>query len=188
MPMRSWIYWGVATLMLATIVHLAMVLFAPVFDVGRRMAQFETAAPLNSLRKIDAISSAGDILVEPSPDISYAFCRFDVSNGPLKIEAQVPPSYWSVSVYSDTGDNIYTINDAQAGVERLRLLIVKAAGLGEADQATPHPEQNTLRFTSPAKSGLIIFRGFVPDKSMRGIVDNALSSAQCEPVEQTESS
>lgn len=181
--MRSWIYWGVATLMLATIVHLAMVLFAPVFDVGRRMAQFETAAPLNSLQKIDAVSSAGSILVEPSPDISYAFCRFDVSKGPLKIEANIPPSYWSVSVYSDTGDNIYTINDAQAGIGRLRLLIVRA-GSGQSDLAAPHPERNTLGFASTAKSGLIIFRGFVPDMSMRGIIDNAVSSAQCQPVEQ----
>lgn len=184
--MRKWIFWGLATALLATIVHLTIVLFAPVFDVGRKMAAFEAAAPLNSLSGIGDANQRDDLFVEPSPDIVYAFCRFDLTEGPLLIEAAIPATYWSVSVYSDTGENIYTLNDAQTGGDKLRLVIVDADPLGDND-AKPHPEQDTLKYTSPARSGLIIFRGFVPDRSMREVVRSTVSSAQCNPVRQLQS-
>ncbi len=184
--MKKWMFWGFATALLATIVHLAVVLFAPVFDVGRKMAAFETAAPLNSLFKIDNADQGNSLLVEPSPDIVYAFCRFDLSSGPLLIEAAIPATYWSVSVYSDIGENIYTLNDAQTGGNRLRLVIVAANPAADED-AQPHPEQNTLKYTSPARSGLIIFRGFVPDRSMRDVVKSTVSAAKCNPVRQLQS-
>jgi uncharacterized membrane protein len=179
---RRWVFWTVATVLLATVVHLSVVLFAPMVDIGRRMAAFETAAPVNTLRKMPPVGLGPSILVEPSPDISYGFCRFDISALPLKVSAPIPDSYWSVSVFSDTGENLYTINDAQTGVRRLELII--------ADRSNPVPEggaildvpEDSILYPSPVRYGLVVLRGFIPDRSQRRIIDSTIASATCAPL------
>ena len=180
--MRRRLFWIVATLLLATVAHLCVVLFAPMVDVGRRMAAFETAAPVNTLRKVPTIVPGPSIFVEPSPDISYAFCRFDISAQPLKISAPIPDGYWSISVYSDTGENLYTINDAQTGVRRLELVIADASRAVPDGGAILDVQEDSILYPSPVRYGLVILRGFIPDRSQRKIVDSTIASATCEPL------
>lgn len=177
--MRGWLFWGVATAALAMIVHLSVVLFAPMIDVGRRMAAFETAAPVNSLKPIQSASSESSILVEPSPDISYAFCRFDVSDSALRISAPIPDSYWSLSIYSDAGENLYTINDAQTGVRQLHLLVTNAESSEAGAGAIPDGPKESIRFASPVPRGLVLIRSFIPERSLRAIIDATVASARC---------
>lgn len=170
--MKTWIFWGLATVLLATIVHISVIMFAPMLDIGRRMAQFEAAAGLNTLQKLPPAHSDGVLVVEPSPDVSYAFCRFDLSRGPVRLSAPIPDTYWSVSVYASTGENVYTINDAQTGLRKLELLIV---GPSDGNIQT----DDAIVFESPSDSGLVIIRGFVPERSQRPIIDRMLSTARC---------
>lgn len=170
--MRTWIFWGLATAILATIVHISVVMFAPMLDIGKRMAQFEAVAGLNALRKLPAADSEEFLVVEPSPDVSYAFCRFDLSSGPVRISAPIPETYWSASIYANTGENVYTINDAQTGLRKLELLIVESAG--EDDE-----REDAIVYESPSKTGLVIIRGFVPDRSQKAMIDRMLSTAEC---------
>lgn len=183
--MTRWLYWAVATLLLATAAHLSFVLFAPMIDIGRRMAAFETAAPINTFRKIAAVGPGESLLVEPSPDISYAFCRFDISEKPVRISAPIPDSYWSVSIYSDTGENLRTYNDSQTGTRQLLLIIEDAeASMENGGEILDLPE-GSLTFKSPVRNGLVMLRGFIPDRSQRRIVESTIASATCEPVEPT---
>lgn len=180
--MRRRIFWGVATVLLATVAHLSVVLFAPMVDIGRRMAAFEAAAPINSLRKLPAVGPGPSILVEASPDISYAFCRFDVSAEPLKVSAPIPDSYWSVSIYSDTGENLYTINDAQTGVRRLELVIADGSKEVPEGGAIVDVAEDSIVYPSPVRRGLVVLRGYVPDRSQRKIIDSTIASATCAPL------
>jgi uncharacterized membrane protein len=180
--MRRRIFWTVAVVLLATVAHLGVVLFAPMVDVGRRMAAFEAAAPANSLRKVPPVGPGRSILVEPSPDISYAFCRFDISTQPLKVSAPIPDSYWSLSIYSDTGENLYTINDAQTGVRRLELVIVDALQAEPEGGAILDVPEDSFHYASPVRHGLVLLRGYIPDRSQRQIIDSTIASATCAPL------
>ncbi len=178
--MKTWIFWATATSLLAAIVHLSLVLFVPMLDIGARMAQFETTSEINTLKKLSSANDKNTMLIEPSPDISYAFCRFDLSSKPVQVSAPIPDSYWSVSVYSDTGENIYTINDTQTGVRNLKLLIVNADSQDSVSNNAL--VKDAITFASPALTGLIIFRGFVPDRSRRAEVDNIVAAARCQSL------
>ena len=122
--MMRLLYWGMATLILAVVVHLFVVIFVPGVDAGQKLAQMETAGDVNKLHRIVANDTPQALLTEPSPDILYAFCKFDIRSRPLMVEGSIPPDYWSISVYGETGANIYTLNDRQAGVQKLQLMIV----------------------------------------------------------------
>jgi uncharacterized membrane protein len=177
--MRGTVFWIVATILLATVAHLCVVLFAPMVDVGRRMAAFQTSAPVNTLRKVPPVGPGRSILVEPSPDISYAFCRFDISALPLKVSAPIPDSYWSVSIYSDTGENLYTINDAQTGVRRLELVIADSSKSQPEGGGIVDLQEDAIHYSSPVRQGLIVLRGFIPERSQRRTIDSIVESASC---------
>ena len=189
MRVRNLLFWASATLLLAAIVHLSVVLFAPMVDVGKRIAQFETAASPNTLQLISNETDRGRLMVEPSPDISYAFCRFDIAARPLMINAPIPESYWSVSIYSDTGENLYTINDAQTGARQLQLMVAREGDVSarqgselSGGEILDVPAE-TIIFPSPVSTGLVIIRGFIPDRSLKEHIDQMVGSANCAPLQ-----
>ena len=173
--MRRLLYWGTATLLLAAVVHLFAVIFVPGVDTGQKMAQLEAAGEINKLHRISVRETDTSLLTEPSPDLAYAFCKYDISERPLLVQGAIPPSYWSVSVYSETGDNVYTLNDRQAGVEQISLMVVNA---GETFEEDERPE-NTIIVRTPTATGLILFRAFVSDRSQSGLIERHLDASEC---------
>ena len=49
-------------------------------------------------------------IVRPSPDLSYAICRFDVSDGPVLITAPGWDGYGSLSVFDDQTNNVFVVS------------------------------------------------------------------------------
>lgn len=180
--MRRLLYWIAATLLLAAVVHLFVVIFVPGVDTGQKLAQMEAAGKVNMLHPIAGKDTHQLLLTEPSPDLRYAFCKFDIRSRPLMIEGSIPPGYWSVSVYGETGANIYTLNDRQAGVEKLQLMIVTEDKPFD-DETRP---ENTIIVRVPTASGLVLFRAFVADRSQAELVESHLTNSKCSllPVQQ----
>lgn len=175
--MRRLLYWITATALLAAVVHLFVVVVVPGVDTGQKMAQLEAAGEINALHRIALDGSGASLLTEPSPDLAYAFCKFDISERPLLVAGDIPPTYWSVSIYSETGDNFYTLNDRQAGVARISLMVVRRF---ETFAGEGRPE-NIIIVRSPTNRGLILFRAFVPDRSQASEIERYLDSSECRP-------
>ncbi len=173
--MRRLLYWGTATVLLATVVHLFAVIFVPGVDSGQKMAQLEAAGEINTLHRISMKGTDPTLLTEPSPDLAYAFCKYDIKSRPLLVQGAIPPTYWSVSVYSEIGDNVYTLNDRQAGVDKISLMLVDASETFE-DEDRP---ENTIIVRVPTATGLILFRAFVPDRSQSELIERHLDASEC---------
>ena len=64
-------------------------------------------------------------VVMPSPDLLYATCRMDLSQGPLRIQADPKtPRYWSIALYASNSDNFFVLNDRQANGQPVDLWLV----------------------------------------------------------------
>jgi len=46
-------------------------------------------------------------IVRPSPDLAYAICVIDVSDGPVTLSVPTWPEYGSLSIFDASTDNIY---------------------------------------------------------------------------------
>lgn len=109
-------------------------------------------------------------VVMPSPDILYSACVFDISNTDLLIEAKVPDfTYWSASFYSPSTDNFYTINDRM--INGSLSLILTTNKSCSSDKCV----------ISPSARGIVIFRIFIPDKSMIPVLEDFQRSIRCTP-------
>ncbi len=181
------LYWIVATLILAVVVHLGVVIFVPGVDTGQKMAQLTAAGEVNTLHRLGSTGEKGTPLTEPSPDLAYAFCTFDISERPLLIEGKIPPTYWSVSIYSETGENIYTLNDKQAGVPTIKLVIVQEDADIDSGNRGERPE-DAIIVRTPSMTGLVLFRAFIPDQSLHDMVQRHLDNSKCvtRPIQSAE--
>jgi len=182
MQIKDWAYWGVLTAVLAVVVHLGFVLFQPLADTKRRIGDFEAFGPVNQIFQIPNITPKSTTLAHASPDISYAFCRFDLTNQPIIITAKIPDSYWSISMYSEKSDNFYVINNVQAGQSELLLLLAKVDPDADPSGEILDIPENTILISAPSSSGLVVLRAAIPDKSSAEAVRHFLKQSRCEPV------
>ena len=66
-------------------------------------------------------------IVRPSPDLAYSACSFDVSKGPVMVDAMpVAAPYWSLSVFDDQTNVAFVRNNGQSGGAPIRIAILKA--------------------------------------------------------------
>lgn len=182
MSIKNMAYWGGLTVLLSVVVHLGLVLLQPLADTKKWFDDLEGYAPVNQLFQIPEITPASTTFAQASPDIFYAFCRFDLSDQPVKIAASLPDSYWSISMYSEKSDNFYVINNRQAGQSELRLLLARVDADGESEGEILDVPENTILVSSPSVSGLIVFRAAVPDKSSAETVRSIYQKTRCEAL------
>ena len=73
------------------------------------------------------------------PAFATAVCRYDLTDGPLKLSVPVSAAYTSVSFYTRRGVAYYAINDRAAGRRLIELELMttrSAAGLPEEEDVT----------------------------------------------------
>ncbi|MBO0718120.1 MAG: DUF1254 domain-containing protein, partial [Rhizobiales bacterium] len=87
--------WILAAMLLGGIVHLSTVLAMPQAakqDAYSRLAQL---TPVNVMMPLPATKAGAEIMPFMDPAFAAAVCRYDLSDGPLKLIAPVSQAYTS---------------------------------------------------------------------------------------------
>jgi uncharacterized membrane protein len=113
------------------------------------------------------------------PAFVSAICRYDLSNGPLKLRVPVSLAYTSVSFYTESDVAYYAINDRSAGRGAIELDLMTT----EQHNAMPENENVTaadlLIVESPTLTGLIAIRALAPEPGLLPKVKSTIAGAQC---------
>jgi uncharacterized membrane protein len=173
---REWIFWIALTVLVAMLVHLGSVYLVPRIVMDRALARL--GAP-NTMRVGHRPDSSSRAVVRPSPDILYASCPFDLSEGPLRITAPVSHStYWSVSAFDSATNNFFVKNDRQITGDQLEIVMLRHG------QRFP-PLDNALELIvlfAPTDRGLILIRTVIDDDKHVPALSKLLHEARCETV------
>ena len=80
-------------------------------------------------------------VVRPSPDLAYAICLIDLSDGPVELSVPAWPEYGSLSIFEADTDNVYagSLDTRAEGTPGTRRVIVAQEGqdlyqYGDAEQ------------------------------------------------------
>lgn len=113
-------------------------------------------------------------VVRPSPDLAYASCVYDLSRGPLLVEAAPSPNagYVSLSVFDARTDNI-AVFDSNQSPQGIRFVLARAG------QATPTGAQVVI---SRSDKGIILDRRLAPTAQLFADVDKARRADRCAPL------
>jgi uncharacterized membrane protein len=116
------------------------------------------------------------------PLFKSALCRFDLNEGPVRLTASGDPSFWSVSVFSRSGLNLFSNNDRTTPARALDLLIANSADINALKKSMPAGLERSILVEANYGQGFAILRAFQPDASWRDVVSAFLRNAQCSPI------
>lgn len=170
--MKKIMFWFAATALFATIGHVSTILFSQVTPESSAITKIAGDQPYNTLGLIASVGSKSMFAPLASPDISYGFCSYDISDRPVRIRVNLPPTYWSLGAYSDSGINFFTINDDQVSSEQFEVVFA-------AERHREELEEGTTIVTPPTETGLLLFRIFVPNRSLVEVVQEQMKETSC---------
>jgi uncharacterized membrane protein len=177
--MIRWLLWLLAGALLGGIVHLVAVLVLPRTATQDAYSRLTPVAPVNTVTAVPQPVPQNEIMPFMDPAFASAVCRYDLTDGPIKLSVPVSAAYTSVSFYTRGGVAYYAINDRSAGRRLIELELMTN------DQRNRLPEEedvtaaDRLIVESPSNTGLIMMRALAPEPGLMPAARAVLNTATC---------
>ena len=168
------LFWIACTGLLALALHLAYVLFMPAFEMGHIISRISAERGSNELGLLKP-EEARALFKADMPETVTAACVFDAAQGPVTIDAAIPDSYWMISVYGANGALLFTLDDRQAGVDRMRF-VLKPPG-----ESAAKPDADTITVETPDGSGLVLLQARAQEPAYGPRLQAAMAGSTCGP-------
>ncbi len=171
-----------------TVIHICIILIMPYVAKGDAWERLERTAKINQLTVLPDASSPNRPLAFMAPDVLYAACRYDLTDGPLKLRSPLPNDLWTIALYNRYGENYYLISgrDVQSNVVNLLVVNDKTIDNEKQDEQnigqSGNNTQRDITISAPSKTGIIIIRAPVPTPAFDSEVSALLSKAFCHPI------
>jgi uncharacterized membrane protein len=180
--MIRWLLLFCGGALLGGVVHLATIIILPRTATQDAYARLTPLAPVNTVTALPIPKPETATMPFMDPAFASAVCRYDLSNGPLKLTVPVSLAYTSISFYTRYDVAYYAINDRAAGrrVVELDLMTI--------DQHNQMPEDeditaaDRLIVESPTSTGIIAIRALAPEPGLMPMAQNAIAGARCMPA------
>lgn len=167
--------------MLGGIIHIASILWVPVSAKNDSWTRLAGLGPVNMLHIMAPAQNGRAVLPDLDPSLRYAVCRYDLTDGPLLITAQVPLVYWSVAFYDRRGLNYYALNDRLVAGRGIKLAVATRQQLLALEPQTSATAENDqmLLIGAPGPLGFAVFRALVPGPSFEAMIAAAFAGTSC---------
>lgn len=179
----------------AVIVHIAVIFAIPRLADNNAWGRLGRIAGLETVVRIDSQRQApgnaplrGDgpgahdfAFVDPA--FVTAACRFSLTDSPVRVSAPAATDFWSASIYSRQGDNLYSINDRSAVNGRFDLLLGTPEQLVDAEANSVSQDETAIPVGLDLAEGYVTLRVLVDDETQRPAVDAFVKSLRCQTVD-----
>ncbi len=174
-------FWALFTVLTAIAAHLCYILFVPPQQFQTKLETILAENGINTLARAVPGTAAASIAEYPD-ELTYALCMFDLSTGPLRINARVPDQYWALEVYDQRGGTIYTLNDKQAPRRQFSLYLY---------DDNPDPEAivnaansvgssvNSITVLTGTQTGIVVIRSAAANRLEAARSAEALQHTSC---------
>lgn len=164
----------------AGIVHIIVLLLVPEFSERDAWSRLSMVSDLYRMNRLDAEAGGAPVVKSVDPLFYAAACRFDLSEGMVRIKAPGNVPFWSASVYDRSGHDVYSFNDHTATGGTLDAVVLTPAQMIEVRKDLPEDLQGAIFVETSIDEGIFVVRGFVPDDSWKPIVSRFLDQSSCE--------
>ena len=164
----------------AGIVHIAILLLLPAFSSQDAWSRLAGRSPLYAWARLDGAGTdpAARAL---DPFFFSTACRFDLTDGPVRIRAAGVAPFWSISVYDRAARNLFSFNDRTSPDGELDAVVATPARLIELRNELPAEMRGAVLIEADIDEGMTVVRAFVPDDTWTGEVTAFLNGLTCEP-------
>ena len=177
--MRSLLYAIAIGLVGAALLHIVIILSLPSFtgrDAYTRVQAFGEA------NRFFPLASEGNTLapVNDDPAMKTAVCTFSVENGPIRLFADGEVPFWSLAVYDEASNEVFSMNDRTSVSGALDTLSATPIQLIAIRKAVPPELEQSILVEMRGEEGYAVLRTFVPTQSRQDAATAFLADASCE--------
>ncbi|MFC6445514.1 DUF1254 domain-containing protein [Shinella zoogloeoides] len=177
--MRSFLYAIAIGLVGAALLHIVIILSLPSFtgrDAYTRVQAFGEA------NRFFPLASEGNTLapINDDPAMKTAVCTFSVENGPIRLFADGDVPFWSLAVYDEASNEVFSMNDRTSVSGALDTLIATPIQLIGIRKAVPAELEQSILVEMRGEEGYAVLRTFVPTQSRQEAATAFLADASCE--------
>lgn len=167
-------------LVLAGLVHIIVILAIPTFAERDAWARLSQKGENWAFQSVAPPETGSGPLGPTDPAFGSIACRFDLSQAPLVVRAEGQLPFWSASIISKTGRNIYSFNDRTAVGRRLFLIVVTPVQMAQLRTNPPEEAEQAVLVEADMNEGFVLIRSLQEDRSWKERVSDFLNSATCE--------
>jgi uncharacterized membrane protein len=172
--------WILSGLLLGGIVHLSTVLAMPQAATQDAYSRLSPLTPVNTMVPLPAPTAEAAIMPFMDPAFAAAVCRYDLTNGSIKLSAPVSQAYTSVTFYTRKSVAYYAINDRAAGRRTIELDLMTPEQHADMPEEEDVTAADRLIIESPSTVGLIVLRALAPEPGLMPMARRALAAAKCQ--------
>jgi uncharacterized membrane protein len=165
--------------LLGGVVHLVSVLALPRIATQDAYSRLTPITELNAVTPLPLADPGNTLMPFMDPAFATAICRYDLSDGPLKLTVPVSQAYTSVSFYTRNELAYYAINDRSAGKKVIELDLMTEAQHNELPEDEEITSADRLIIDSPTPTGLIVLKALAPEPGLMPQAQASLKAASC---------
>jgi uncharacterized membrane protein len=169
----------IAGVLLGGIVHLVAVLALPRIATQDAYSRLTPMTKLNAVTPLPATEPGNTPMPFMDPAFAVAVCRYDLSDGPIKLTVPVSQAYTSVSFYTRNEVAYYAINDRSAGRRVIELDLMTEAQHAELPEEEDVTSADRLIIDSPTTTGLIVMKALAAEPGLMIQAQASLSASSC---------
>ena len=177
--MIRWLLLALGGSVLGGIVHLATIMILPRTATQDAYSRLARAAAVNTVTELKAPTPDAAPMPFMDPAFANAVCRYDLSQGPLKLSVPVSLAYTSVSFYTRYDVAYYAINDRAAGRRVIELELMTVDQHNQMPEDEDITAADRLIVESPTITGLIAIRALAPEPGLMPMAKRAIAAAKC---------
>jgi uncharacterized membrane protein len=168
-----------AGVLLGLVVHLVSVLALPKIASQDAYSRLAPLTKLNAVTELAPADPTNTLMPYLDPAFATAICRYDLSDGPLKLKVPVSQAYTSVSFYTRNDLAYYAINDRSAGRRVIELDLMTTAQHDELPEDEEVTAADRLIIDSPTTTGLIVMKALAPEPGLMPQAQASLAASSC---------
>ena len=168
-----------AGILLGGVVHLVSVLALPLIANADAYSRLKPLARVNAVVQLAPAAPNDRLMPYMDPAFAVAVCRYNLSNGPIKLKVPVSQDYTSVSFYTRSDLAYYAINDRSAGKQVIVLDLMTEAQHDAMPQDENITAADRLIVDSPTETGLIVMKALAPEPGLMAQARASLKGATC---------
>ena len=171
--MRRWLAPILAGLILAVVVHVAILVSIPRVLMSRAMQRIDQRAGDNTWIDWPRVTSASREVIRPAPELAYSLCVYDLRRGPVHMFVAPIRDYWSLALFDARTDNFELWNDTG---------MPHGVDIWLTGGSSAQPPRGVTLVHSPSSRGIALIRRHVTDDASWQDIQAARSLDVCAPV------
>ncbi|UXN07741.1 DUF1254 domain-containing protein [Bartonella sp. HY761] len=161
------------------IVHITLLFLYPALEQDAFWNEIKQLAPAN---QFIALSNQNSIVQGADPIAKLRLCHFDLTNNPVHFQAKGVVAFWSLSIYNDKGDNLYSINDRTSPDQILDLVLGDPIQIMDYRQTIADKPKKPVLTQQNLDHGFAILRVLQPSEDWQKNIDIFLGSSSCNEI------